>query len=322
MKNIPLKLLLKLLGLGLFIFFVGPPVLKAIDGLINTLNPIKAIAEKLKTDNSVLRRRNGEFIVERDSLNEVLQRAHTVNVTGEKKLIEALQRVNKLLGERGNLINMIDSLHGELTGVSEGSGSIIITEAGHLIENRYIDDWLNLKILSRLPSDTSLSSTEVYDSVRYDFSFGVGDVRVELKDDDENQRTIYSVWIQSLRNPDNRRYLDDYVVTETILKSTIRAWDWWDFRLLLAFQAVNNAQALVGCAPYSYNPAPYRGEDGNLLRFPVIAIMSDFDSDHRVGLLVSVNAGYTLPVFQNLHVLGGYSWGTSGGIVFGVGAAL
>ncbi len=322
MKHIPLKLLLKLLGAGLFIFFVGPPVLKAIDGLINTLNPIKAIVERLKTDNDVLRRRNGDFIVERDSLNEALQIAHTANVTGEKKLNEALQRVNGLLGERGNLINVIDSLRGNLIGVSEGSGSVVITEAGHLIENRYVDDWLDLRILGRLPSDTSLTGKEVYDSVRYDFSFGVGDVRIELKDEGNNQQTIYSVWIQSLRNPSNRRYLDNYIVSETILKPTIQAWDWWDFRAMLAFQGIGNTQGLIGVVPFSFNPAPDRGEDGNLLRFPVIALMSDFNNDHRIGALVSVNVGYTLPVFQNLHILGGYSWGRDGFVVFGIGAAL
>ena len=322
MKHIPLKLLLKLLGVGLFIFFIGPPVLKAIDGLINTLNPIKAIADRLRTDNDVLRRRNGEFIVERDSLNEALQIAHTVNTNAEKQLSEALGRVNQLLGERGNLKNIIDSLKWQLAGVSEGSGSVVITEAGHLIENRYVDDWLDLEILSRLPSDSSLTGKEVYDSVRYDFSFGIGDVRVELKDEDNNQRTIYSVWIQSLRNPTNRRYLDDYVVNETLLKPTIRAWDWWDLRLLLAFQAIDNTQALIGIAPFSYNPAPDRGEDGNLLRFPVVALMSDFNNDHRIGALVSVNVGYILPVFQNLHILGGYSWGCHGFVVFGIGAAL
>lgn len=90
----------------------------------------------------------------------------------------------------------------------------------------------------------------------------------------------------------------------------------------LAFQAINNTQALIGGAPFSYNPAPYRGEDGNLLRFPVIAIMTDCDNDHRIGVLISVNGGYILPVFQNLHILGGYSWGTRGGIIFGVGATL
>lgn len=320
MKSLPLKFLIKLIAIAAFIFFLGPPVLSGIKGIVQFVNPGRALMDRLTEDNKKLKKLNGDFIVERDSINTALQIAQTLTTTKENELEEALKRAADLAGAGANLSGIIDSLKDELSSVSEGSGSVVIVESGKLIDGKYKDDWINLQVFGRQYEDTRYYT--MYDSIAYKFDFTIGDVRVSLEDNSDNIKTVYSVWIQSNTNPANRIFIDNYYVTEVKAKDFVHRWDWWDVRPALAVQVVDNTQLSLGISTFSYNPNPFKGEDGNLLRFPYMSGLSDFKTDHSLGISILVNAGYFLPIFHNLQVMMGYSIGTRSGAIVGLGAVL
>ena len=311
MKKKTLRLVGIVLALAVLILIFRPVILKGVVLLINKINPVGRLVSQLQADNRTLLKLNANNLVERDSLNAALQQAQTLTTTKEQELRGALARASRLVGEEANLSGIVDSLNAEIRSITEGSADVTIADSGLLEGGGYEDDWLSLRLLG--------------DTLTYEFGFVLGNVEVELQEEGNNVRTIYSVWLQSKKTSGVRKYLGNYALTQTVAKPRIRAWDWWDPRAMLFLQVMEQAQASFGLALCSYNPAPQWGEDGNLLRFPILSLVSDINNDHRLGAMVSMNVGYFTPIFQNLHVATGYSYGVLGGgsgVVVGLGAAL
>lgn len=317
MKAVPWKLIIACIVIGLFAMFALPPIIRLVASAIHTANPVSAVIEQLDKDNAELRKRNADLLIQQDSLNAVLQQAQTLSTVNKDKLDQALLKASRVTGDKVRLQAAVDSLKEKLVGVSSGSGSGSVTDSGIAIDGKYKDNWLSLHTYGRRVLNRS-----VYDSVRYTFDFKVGDVRVTTEDSFGNHRTIYSIWLESLRDSTDRRYLSNYVVSETYLKPKYKALNLWDLRLFSGGQVVDNLQAALGVSLASYSPAPWRGEDGTFLRFPLILVLSDLKNDHRVAVGASANIGYFAPLIQNLHVFGGYSWGITRSPILGIGVVI
>lgn len=314
MKAIPYKLILTLVILAGFALWVVPPTLRAVAAFIDMTNPARYVAGKLQADIDRINKLNADLLVEHDSLNAVLNRARTLTSTTQSRLDSALSVAVAYAGDAARLRQEVDRLEGRLSAVSSGGGTTSLSDSGLVINGRYSDDWVDVYVGGHVVGDEY-----VYDSLSYDFQFGVGDVRVTTTDEFNNHRTVYSVWIESLKNPANRRYLSDYAVSETYYKPKARVMDWWDMRAGV-YYIVNTSQAEAALSFMSVGFGP--PEDGNVLRFPVVGLLSDFADDHRVGASMSLNIGYFLPLIQNLHIAIGYAWGQTAGVVIGVGAML
>jgi len=306
------KLTLKLVGVVaivcLLVFVAGPPITKAVGQIISFLNPVTTLVDRLKDDIRVLRARNTDYQVERDSLNSALQQASTLSTVKGAALDEALARVDKLLGKQAKLMSAVDSLGGEIVSIREGRGSVVIMESGQLVNNKYSDDWVDIEVFGRVPSDSSITDTVAYDSVGYSFQFGVGNVEVSLQDSSENVRTIYSVWIQSLKDTTNRRFLDNFVLNETVLKDKLRVWDWNNLRLIGIVEPIGGVHMGLGASLFSWNPGLHGGAGGNLLRLPLFGVVTDGKSSHGLLIGAIANIGYFIPIIENMYLGGGYGF--------------
>jgi len=316
-KYVPVKFILTLAALAAFTFLLGPVILRGAGKLVDLLNPGKALVTRLRGDLAAARAANRDMQVEYDSLSQSLRQAETLNTVKEQELRRALDRVNGLLRSRGELAGVIDSLQGEIVAIRSGSGEVTVADSGRIVENSYEDDWIRIDLRRALGAPH-------YDSLAYSFGFSVADVSVTLSDSAGNRRTVYSVWIQSLRNPAARKLLGDYRVTETVLKDEMRLWRWWDPRLVWMSQIVGGAQMGLGLAVMSWSPA-LGAEGGTLLRLPILGLVSDLRGAHHAVVGVGVNAGYVLPLVQNLYLTGGYAvrlFGAGNRILFGVAVIL
>ena len=272
----------------------------------------------LRSDNGRLQALVSDYAYQAESLSESLYRAQTLNTIRAGELRGALGRADSLLGQRGAFMRVIDSLKAELVAVREIVGDITVMERGLLKDGHFQDDWVTIDIYGRV-----LQDSVVYDSLSYVLDFELAMVEAAVKSDSNNIQTIYTAQLRSRRNPGVSRDLY-LVMTEVIKKPVVRVrrWHWWDPRLSLGYQVLGNPLLVAGFSASSYRPQGIGSEDGVAVRFPVVGVLSDFHDDHRLGLLVMVNMAHWLPVFENIYIQGGYSWGQQGGAVAGVGVTL
>ena len=282
----------------------------------------KLIAD-LTNHNQLLSAQLADYTYQADSLSEALSQAHTANVSAKDDLRRALAQASALLGEKANLMGVIDSLNGEIVSIREGHASVTFTERGRLVDGHFEDDWLTVDLDARLPSDSSATDSIRYDSLGYTFEFDLRQVSVSVINDSNNTRTIHSAQLVSRRNPDAVKWLQ-VDMTETILKPDVSLdrWRWWDPRLSLGYYVLSPPMLTGGIAVASFRPDGGDAEGSVLVRFPVLGLVSDFNGDHRLAAGVLVNLAPWVPLVQNLYLQGGYGWGWRSGPVAAINVML
>ncbi len=286
-------------------------------------NGTRRLIANLTSHNSILSAQLADYTYQADSLSEALFQAHTANTTAKDDLRKALARASALLGEKANLLGVIDSLNGEIVSIREGYASVMFTERGKLVDGHFEDDWLTIDLDARLPSDSSITDSIRYDSLGYTFEFDLKQVSVSVINDSNNTRTIHSAQLVSRRNPKAVKWLQ-VDMAETILKPDVSVvrWRWWDPRLALGYHVLKPPMLCAGVVIMSFRPGGGDAEGATLVRFPVLEVMSDFDGDHRLGAGVLVNLAPWIPLVQNLYLQGGYGWGGRSGPVVAINVML
>ena len=299
-------------------------VLVAINELAGGMfNGTRRLIADLTNHNTILSAQLVDYTYQADSLSEALSQAHTANVLAKDDLRKALVRASALLGDKANLMGVIDSLNGEIVSIREGHASVTFTEKGKLVDGHFEDDWLTVDLDARLPSDTSVTNSIRYDSLSYTFEFELRQVSVSMINDSNNVRTIHSAQLVSRRNPEAVKWLQ-VDMTETVRKPDVSVdrWRWWDPRLSLGYHVLSPPMLTGGIAVASYRPDGGDAEGSVLIRFPVLGLVSDFRGDHRLGAGVLINLAPWIPLVQNLYLQGGYGWGERSGPVVAINVML
>jgi len=273
--------------LAILVPTAGPAILRGLGDLVYELNPLRKSYEDLQTRFDTVSNRNRDMVVEHQRLSDELSQAQTLNTTKERALDDALDRVDALLGSNSGLRAHVDSLRDreDVVGIDVGSGLVDIAGGG---VGSFTDPWVTIQ-------------TEG-DSILYHFTMRVGDVRIRSMDDSGNERTIYSVWVQSERDPKVRRYLGDYVVESVHAKEPLDWVDWWNPRAMLVTNGIGQLEGGIGLSIIS----ALLGNDGYLLRAPVLSLTTNADDSHSLSVSIAYNVSTHLPFSENLLVSAGW----------------
>lgn len=233
-------------------------------------------------------------VEEYQKLSEKYARAQSTIIGNEDQFRDALDQELARYSELQQLLKELEKQDKQPIEISEGRGTAEIEGSGEIVGGTYSDPWLDVFI------------APVGDGYQMDylFSFGIGQVKVITSDEKGRTTSIYSVWVESLKDPTERAYLGDYIesrIARPVLTPGFRKesnWHIFDLKLNLdALYIHSEIEPGIAISLASYGKT--RAHDDLLFLFPTIGI-----TEHDLyASLFRLNVGNLLPLIEDLHII-------------------
>ena len=274
--------------------------------IVSTLILGGIIGIRLSKDFNQLQAQNATYlttIAEKDSINALLsdslQVANTLSTTKQHDLDSSFAAADILLGSNIDLYKQAKYLKGELDRISSlQTPPQIIYGSGTVKDFQpYGDAWLRIDFSNPniVLEDSIFKATFELD---YQFRFTLGEVRLSKIDENNNVRTIASVWLENSNG--DRKYLSDFVLNETVIKvpeSKLQV-SWWNPSLHFAIVPYTPVMGGLSFSSCSYGLGT-QGSDV-IVYFPTITLAtSGNEGTAPVGAIL--NLGHFLPLIHNVN---------------------